>query len=108
MATQGNNGTADAGQQSIGSETDTPIDGIAGGHAGGIEPAGQDVDAGAEGVGPGKRHEDHARQGAPGNAAQDSIALGDQLKGSGYPGGETGTVGTQGPGGAQQGGNVKR
>ncbi len=84
--------------QSLGGDSDNPIDGIRGGHAGGIEPAGQDVNAG-------KRKEGNSQQGNPG--AKQSIAQGDQLKGTDMPGGETGTVGTQGPGGAQQGGNIK-
>lgn len=108
MANQGSNGAADGNQQSIAGETDQPVDGIAGTHAGGIEPAGQDVNAGAVGEGPGKRHEGNAQQGDKGSKQSASIAEGDQDKGAPYPGTETGTVGTQGPGGAQQGGNVKR
>ena len=84
--------------QSIGGDSDSPIDGIRGTHAGGIEPAGQDVNAGKPK--PGKRQDSD-----PG--ARQSIAQGDQLKGSDLPSGETGTVGTQGPGGAQQGGKIK-
>ena len=52
MATpqQGSNGAADGNQQSIGTEGESPVDGIAGGHPGGIEPAGDDVNAGGSGV----------------------------------------------------------
>jgi hypothetical protein len=67
MATpsQGSNGAADGGQQSIGSDSDSPVDGIAGSHPGGIEPAGDDVNAGAVGNGPGKRHEGSQQQAQP-------------------------------------------
>jgi hypothetical protein len=108
MATQGSSGAAGGHQQSISTDSDSPVDGIAGSHPGGIEPAGDDVNAGAVGTGPGKRHEGNSQQGNAGSKQSTSIAQGDQPKGAPYPGTETGTVGTQGPGGAKQGGIDKR
>jgi hypothetical protein len=103
MANQGNH---DGHSQSIGGESDSPVDGIRGTHAGGIEPAGDDVNAGALGDVKGRRKEGSEQQGQQGN--KQSVAEGDQDKGPDLPGGEAGTVGTQGPGGAQQGGNFQR
>ena len=85
-------------EQSIGGDSDSPIDGIRGTHAGGIEPAGQDVNAGKPKPGNRQDSEPGARQ---------SIAQGDQVKGNEAPGGATGTVDTHGPGDAQQGGRIK-
>ena len=50
MATTGNSGTAGGHQQSIGTTDEQAVDGIAGSHAGGQEPSGAHVDAGAEGL----------------------------------------------------------
>ncbi len=63
---QGSNGDADGGQQSIGTDGESPVDGIAGGHPGGIEPAGDDVNAGGLGKGPGRRHEGSQQMDQPG------------------------------------------
>ena len=106
MANQGNHGAADGHNQSIAGETDSPVDGIRGTHAGGIEPAGDDVNAGAPGDAKGRRREGSQQQDQAGN--RQSVAEGGQDKGPDLPGGEAGTVGTQGPGGAQQGGNFQR
>lgn len=62
----GSIGAADGGQQSIGTDGEAPVDGIAGGHPGGIEPAGDDVNAGGLGKGPGRRHEGSEQMDPPG------------------------------------------
>jgi hypothetical protein len=46
--------SSDGHQQSIGADSDQPVDGIAGSHAGTQEPSGAHVDAGV--AGPGQRH----------------------------------------------------
>lgn len=64
MATQatGSNGAADGHQQSIGADSPTPVDGIAGSHPGTQEPSGAHVDAGGPVGGPGERMDDSKPQ----------------------------------------------
>lgn len=50
--TTGNNGAADGHQQSIGADSPTPVDGIAGGNPGTQQPSGAHVDAGGPEGGP--------------------------------------------------------
>lgn len=98
MSKTGNSGAADGHQQSIAGETDAPVDGIRGSHAGGIEPAGADVNAGDEehllrDAGNAQQATQGGRQAATERAHTDGPDL---------PGGEAGTEGVQGPGGMHQ------
>jgi hypothetical protein len=66
MANAGNGGHGtDGSQQSIGSDTDQPIDGIEGSNPGTQQAAGQHVNAGGVGNGPGQRHEENRQQATP-------------------------------------------
>lgn len=66
MANAGNGSHGAGGnQQSIGSDTDQPIDGIEGSNPGTQQAAGQHVNAGGVGNGPGQRHEDNRQQATP-------------------------------------------
>ena len=98
MNSQGHNSVADGHQQSIAGDTDAPVDGILGGHPGGIEPAGADVNAGDE--------EHLLREaGNPRQSNQDSGQNDSErthTDGPDLPGGEAGTEGVQGPGGMHQ------
>ncbi len=61
-----NNNPADGHQQSIGADSATPVDGIAGSHAGTQEPSGAHVDAGGPVSGPARQRDaepDTRRQG---------------------------------------------
>ena len=98
MSNQGNNGAADGHQQSIAGETDAPVDAIGGSHAGGIEPAGADVNAGDEEHV--LRDEHNPRQAAEGS--EQTATEREHTDGPDLPGGEAGTVGVQGPGGMHQ------
>ena len=96
--TTGNSGLADGHQQSIGAETDQPVDGIAGSNPGTQQPSGADVDAGGAGAGPGQRHDEPA----PVKEKKDSMARGAPAsglsgmsgQGIGRPGGATGVLGS--------------
>lgn len=59
MANPGNSsgGAAHGGQQSIGGDSDQPVDGIEGSNPGTQQPAGQHVNAGGAGKGPGQRQQ---------------------------------------------------
>lgn len=98
MGKQGTNGAADGHQQSIAGDTDAPVDGILGSHAGGIEPAGDDVNHGDEQHL--LRESGNARQGREGN--RQTATEREHFDGPDIPGGEAGTVGVQGPGGMHQ------
>ena len=98
MAKQGSNGVADGHQQSIAGETDAPVDGILGSHAGGIEPAGDDVNHGDDEHL--LREQGNFRQGKQGNRQNPDGS--DHFDGPDIPGQEAGTVGVQGPGGMHQ------
>ena len=87
-------------EQSIGGDTDAPVDGIRGSHAGGIEPAGADVNAGDEDH---LLREEGNRQQAT-EHGQTRIER-EHTDGPDLPGGEAGGVGVQGPGGMHQRGS---
>jgi hypothetical protein len=98
MAKQGSNGVADGHQQSIAGDTDAPVDAIRGSHAGGIEPAGADVNAGDEQHL--LREQGNAQQ--SGRANRQDAREAEHTDGPDLPGGEAGGVGVQGPGGMHQ------
>lgn len=100
MATQtsGSNGAADGHQQSIGAETNQPIDGIAGSNPGTQQPSGADVDAGGAGAGPGQRHDEPApskdKKDHPASGALNGGLSGMSGQGVARPGGATGVLGS--------------
>lgn len=98
--------------QSIGTTTDQPVDGIAGSHAGTQEPAGAHVDAGKTRHGSLQREEGNqqSEQPVPGSTAGKAAARTGSFahvntRGMGQPGSDGGLMGSQGAGSAFQGGS---
>ena len=92
--TTGNSGAADGHQQSIGAETNQPIDGIAGSNPGTQQPSGADVDAGGAGAGPGQRHEEPAPSKGGGVRSPANGLSGMSGNGVAQPGGAIGALGS--------------
>ncbi len=109
MAQQGNH------DQSIGSPSDLPVDGIAGSHPGTQEPAGADVNAGKTRHGPAKpdqgNQQSDQQSGEPHATSQaplkrtGSFATLRQVPGSALPRADDGLMGSQGAGSAFYGGS---
>jgi hypothetical protein len=86
-------------EQSIGSNSNQPVDGIAGSNPGTQQPSGAHVDAGGAGAGPGQRPEvapDDAKQpGAiPGAGHTGKTSGGQDGRGVAQPTGITGVIGS--------------
>lgn len=83
--------------QSIGTESNQPVDGIAGSNPGTQQPSGAHVDAGAEGTGPGKRPEvapEVVPGVAPGTGHTGKMPPDQDGRGVAQPSGTTGVMGS--------------
>lgn len=86
-------------EQSIGPDSNQPVDGIAGSNPGTQQPSGAHVDAGGAGAGPGQRPEispeDAKQQGViPGAGHTGKIPSGEDGRGVAQPSGITGVMGS--------------
>ncbi len=92
---QGSSGAADGHQQSVGTESGQPVDGIAGSNPGTQQPSGAHVDAGGAGAGPGQRPE-IAPEGSkpPGAGHTGKMPSGQDGRGVAQPTGITGVIGS--------------
>ena len=94
----GSNGAGDGHQQSIGAETNQPVDGIAGSNPGTQQPSGAHVDAGEPGAGPGKQAEEPAPVNDKGVHRSSLTPRGGLAgmsgRGVAQPGGATGALGS--------------
>lgn len=85
-----NNSAADGHQQSIGADSTSPVDGIAGSHAGTQEPSGAHVDAGGPIAGATRRREAEPEVKRSGNA-QNTVGM--NGRGVAQPAGAVGMTG---------------
>ena len=86
----GSNNSADGHQQSIGTDSTSPVDGIAGSHPGTQQPSGAHVDAGGPASGPARRRDAEPEIKQP---ADSQKAVGMSARGVAQPAGVVGMIG---------------